>query len=129
MKANAYLIALQFLTRIPVKRELSYTPESVGMSVICFPIVGLLIGLVLYIISLMQPIWGSTLTAVEVTVGWIIVTGGLHLDGLGDMVDAWVGGQGNKEKTLHIMKDPFSGPMGSLALSSVLLLKIAALNV
>lgn len=128
MKANACLIALQFLTRIPVKLRLSYTPEAMGKSVICFPIVGLLIGLVLYILSLMQPLWGSILTATIISVSWILLTGGLHMDGLADMVDGWVGSHGNKEKMLKIMKDSAIGPMGSLALGSVLVLKMAAIS-
>ena len=57
----------------------------------------------------------------------IALTGGLHLDGLADSADAWVGGFGDRARTLEIMKDPRSGPAGVTAIVSLLLLKCAAL--
>src|SRR5690606_33030375 len=51
------------------------------------------------------------------------------LDGLADTADAWVGGQGDRERTLAIMKDPRSGPIAVVLLVLVLLLKFAALVV
>jgi len=60
---------------------------------------------------------------------WCLVTGGLHLDGLADAADAWVGGYGEKQRTLDIMKDPTVGPMGAMLVVLVLLLKFSALVV
>ena len=51
----------------------------------------------------------------------------MHLDGLADSADAWIGGMGNQEKTLLIMKDPNCGPAGVVAIILVLLLKFTAL--
>jgi adenosylcobinamide-GDP ribazoletransferase len=59
----------------------------------------------------------------------VLLSGALHLDGLGDCVDAWVGGYGERERTLAIMKDPRCGPMAVVALCLLLLLKCAALSV
>ncbi|MFH4181104.1 adenosylcobinamide-GDP ribazoletransferase, partial [Acinetobacter baumannii] len=56
---------------------------------------------------------------------WIWLTGGLHLDGLADTADAWVGGFGDKQRTLQIMKDPSCGPIGVLSLVIICLLKFA----
>ncbi len=50
---------------------------------------------------------------------------GLHLDGLADTADAWVGGFGDKQRTLQIMKDPSCGPIGVLSLVIICLLKFA----
>ncbi|WP_173644308.1 adenosylcobinamide-GDP ribazoletransferase, partial [Xanthomonas citri] len=58
---------------------------------------------------------------------WVWLTGALHLDGLADTTDAWVGGMGERRRTLAIMKDPASGPMAVTAVVLVLLLKCAAL--
>ncbi|NCA90227.1 MAG: adenosylcobinamide-GDP ribazoletransferase, partial [Gammaproteobacteria bacterium] len=58
---------------------------------------------------------------------WVGLTGALHLDGLADMIDAWAGGRGDRERTLALMKDPCSGPQGVTGLVLVLLLKFAAL--
>jgi adenosylcobinamide-GDP ribazoletransferase len=58
---------------------------------------------------------------------WVVMTGALHLDGLADSVDAWLGGIGNRERTLAIMKDPYAGPAAVVAVVLVLLLKFSAL--
>lgn len=46
----------------------------------------------------------------------------MHLDGLADTADAWVGGFGDKLRTLQIMKDPSCGPIGVLSLVIICLL-------
>jgi adenosylcobinamide-GDP ribazoletransferase len=56
-----------------------------------------------------------------------LLSGGLHLDGLADSADAWLGGFGDRERTLTIMKDPRSGPIAVVTLVLVLLLKFSAL--
>jgi len=58
---------------------------------------------------------------------WVLLSGGLHLDGLADSADAWLGGFGDRERTLTIMKDPRSGPIAVVTLVLVLLLKFSAL--
>ncbi|MEK1907531.1 MAG: adenosylcobinamide-GDP ribazoletransferase, partial [Pseudomonas sp.] len=58
---------------------------------------------------------------------WVALSGALHLDGLADSADAWVGGYGDRERTLEIMKDPRSGPIAVTWLVLLLLLKFAAL--
>ena len=58
---------------------------------------------------------------------WVLLSGALHLDGLADSADAWLGGFGDRERTLTIMKDPRSGPIAVVTLVLVLLLKFAAL--
>jgi adenosylcobinamide-GDP ribazoletransferase len=67
------------------------------------------------------------LLAAILTVIWAMVTGGLHLDGLADSADAWLGGFGDPAKTQRILKDPLVGAAGVIALVGVLLLKFAAL--
>ena len=56
------------------------------------------------------------------------VTGALHIDGLADLTDAWVGGHGERDRTLEIMKDPTCGPMAVTAVVVLLLVKFAALQ-
>ena len=53
----------------------------------------------------------------------VIITGALHLDGLADCADAWVGGLGSKQRSLEIMKDPAAGPIAVVVLILLLLLK------
>ncbi len=67
------------------------------------------------------------LTAVLLLTAWVALTGALHIDGLADCGDAWVGGQESQERTLQIMKDPAAGPIGVVMIVLVLLLKLVAL--
>lgn len=120
-------IALQFLTRLPVTLAGMPTPEQVGRSLLFYPLVGLLIGLLLLAAQQLLGDSAVLLQAALLLTLWVGISGGLHLDGLADSADAWVGGFGDKQRTLAIMKDPRSGPIAVLVLVLLLLLKFAAL--
>ncbi|HEY9145890.1 MAG TPA: adenosylcobinamide-GDP ribazoletransferase [Thiobacillus sp.] len=123
------LIALQFLTRLPV--DLRRPPEAreTGCSLLFYPLVGLLLGLMLALAAWLLAGLPSLLGSALLLLGWVLLTGGLHLDGLADSADAWAGGQGDHVRMLAIMKDPRSGPLGMVALVLLLLVKFAALGV
>jgi adenosylcobinamide-GDP ribazoletransferase len=124
---KAFLLALQFLTCLPVSLKAAPGPADWGRSALAYPLVGLLIGLLL---AGLQHLVGHTdplLLAALLTATWALITGGLHLDGLADSADAWVGGHGDRERTMTIMKDPRSGPAAVSTLALVLLLKFVAL--
>jgi adenosylcobinamide-GDP ribazoletransferase len=123
------LIALQFLTRLPVSLPGMPEPQQVGRSLLWYPLVGLLLGGLLLGLHGLLGATPALLQAAIVLAVWVGLTGGLHLDGLADTADAWVGGQGDRERTLAIMKDPRSGPIAVVLLVLVLLLKFAALVV
>jgi adenosylcobinamide-GDP ribazoletransferase len=120
-------IALQFLTRLPVTLAGMPTPEQVGRSLLFYPLVGLLIGLLLLAAQQLLGDSAVLLQAALLLTLWVGISGGLHLDGLADSADAWVGGFGDKQRTLAIMKDPRSGPIAVVVLVLLLLLKFAAL--
>ncbi|WP_375738929.1 adenosylcobinamide-GDP ribazoletransferase [Pseudomonas boanensis] len=121
------LIALQFLTRLPVRLSGMPAPPQLGQSLLWYPLVGLLVGAML--LGLAELLGGRLplLQAALLLALWVGISGGLHLDGLADTADAWVGGYGDRERTLAIMKDPRSGPIAVVVLVVVLLLKFAAL--
>ncbi|MGQ7957154.1 adenosylcobinamide-GDP ribazoletransferase [Pseudomonas sp. SP16.1] len=121
------LIALQFLTRLPVRLPGMPTAEQLGRSLLWYPAVGLLLGLLLWGAHLLLGAAPALLQAAILLALWVGLSGGLHLDGLADSADAWVGGFGDRERTLAIMKDPRSGPMAVTVLVLLLLLKFAAL--
>jgi len=124
---HALGLAIQFLTRLPVPRSLRYSPQALGGSVLCYPLVGLLLGALLLALRGLLGGAGPLVSAALVLTAWVWLTGGLHLDGLADCADAWVGGQGDREKSLRIMKDPCCGPIAVAAVVLLLLLKFAAL--
>lgn len=120
---HSFLIALQFLTRIPVGHSFAADDSRLGGSVLFYPLVGLLIGVVLMAGSMLLANSPTMVAAAVLLVAWVLVTGGLHLDGLADCADAWVGGFGDRTRSLRIMKDPASGPIAVCVLVLVLLLK------
>ena len=124
-----FWIALQFLTTFPVRLSTMPTPQQNAQALLFYPVVGLLIGGILYGIALLLHALPLVLLSSVILVLWIWLTGGLHLDGLADTADAWVGGFGDKARTLEIMKDPSCGPIGVLSLVIVCILKWSALYV
>lgn len=129
MLPTPLLIALQFLTRLPVRLPGMPAPEQVGRSLLWYPLVGLLLGGLLLAAQALLSQQPAVLQAALLLTLWVALSGGLHLDGLADTADAWVGGYGERERTLAIMKDPRSGPIAVVVLVLLLLLKFAALLV
>ena len=123
----AFLIALQFLTRLPINLPGMPAAAQVGRSLLSYPLVGLLIGAVLLLAQWALAGTAPLLQAALLLLLWVAITGGLHLDGLADSADAWAGGFGDRERTLKIMQDPRSGPIAVVVLVLLLLLKFAAL--
>ncbi|WP_085703380.1 adenosylcobinamide-GDP ribazoletransferase [Pseudomonas sp. B15(2017)] len=120
-------IALQFLSSLPIRLPGMPTPEQLGRSLLFYPLVGLLFGVILWALNLALAGAPLLLHAALLLTVWVLLSGALHLDGLADSADAWLGGFGDRERTLTIMKDPRSGPIAVVTLVLVLLLKFAAL--
>ncbi|MFO3703600.1 adenosylcobinamide-GDP ribazoletransferase [Xanthomonas codiaei] len=124
---DGLLAAIGFLTRIPVPARVFTRAGAQARSLCWYPLVGVLLGGVVcglaWCLREVAPLLGAAL----LLSAWVWLTGALHLDGLADTTDAWVGGLGERARTLAIMKDPTSGPMAVTAVVLVLLLKCAAL--
>ncbi len=117
------LIALQFLTTLPITLPVMPSHQQNASSLLFYPLVGLLIGLVLFVMTWINlPLM---LLSALIVAAWAYLTGGLHLDGLADTADAWVGGLGDRQRTLDIMKDVHTGAMGVVAIVSTVMLKWA----
>ena len=125
---RALLVAIGFLTRLPVPGYTYDDARAKAASLAWYPLVGALIGLLLGVLGWALRDTSALLSAGLLVTAWVAVTGALHLDGLADSADAWIGGMGDREKTLAIMKDPRSGPAGVVALVLLLLLKFSALT-
>ncbi|EIK93684.1 cobalamin synthase [Pseudomonas sp. M47T1] len=122
-----FWIALQFLSSLPVRLAGMPPPQAMGRSLLCYPLVGLLFGGLLWMLSGLLAGSPPLLHAALLLAAWVLLSGGLHLDGLADSADAWLGGFGDRARTLEIMKDPRSGPIAVVTLVLVLLLKFCAL--
>lgn len=120
-------IALQFLSSLPIRLPGMPEPQQLGRSLLFYPLVGLLFGVILWVFNLVLAGAPLLLHAALLLTVWVLLSGALHLDGLADSADAWLGGFGDRERTLTIMKDPRSGPIAVVTLVLVLLLKFCAL--
>jgi adenosylcobinamide-GDP ribazoletransferase len=90
-----------------------------------FPLVGLLLGLLLWLLVLaFVPLVPQLALAGLLVVALVLLTGGLHLDGLMDTCDGLFGGV-TRERKLEIMRDSRVGSFGVLAGVCALLLKFA----
>jgi adenosylcobinamide-GDP ribazoletransferase len=125
-QTSALLAALQFLTILPVPAGAQRDERVQGVSLLWYPAVGLILGVLLTLLCTALPLPFYLQAMLTVTL-WIVFTGGLHLDGVADCADAWVGGGADREKTLRLLKDPLCGSMGVIALVVVIALKALAL--
>jgi adenosylcobinamide-GDP ribazoletransferase len=126
---QSFVVAMQFLSRVPMGKTIIASDKQWAQSVYYYPLVGAVLGVILATLSYLLNDISTVLAAIIVLTVWVAFTGALHIDGLADCSDGWVGGQGSREKTLAIMKDPAAGPIAVVVIVLVLLLKFAALTV
>ena len=123
-----FLIAVQFLTIIPVPYRFRATDEDLGKSMVYFPLVGLLLGGILYgfnqAVGLIFP---DRIANLGCVLTLVLLTGGLHLDGLADTADAFFSRK-NRQRMLDIMRESQIGAMGAMAIVFDLLLKFEILS-
>lgn len=122
------LIALQFLTILPVRIRGELKDRGIAASLIYFPVVGLFIGLLLAGVSaLLSGILPPLLLSVILAGLWLLITGGMHLDGTADTFDALGSGK-PRQAMLEIMRDSRIGAFGMAAVVFLILFKVFALH-
>src|SRR3989338_4183113 len=121
-----FFIALQFLTILPINVKAKVEKEAFGQSLIWFPFVGALIGLLLSLIIFLFGFLPQPVIAALILAGSIIITGGIHLDGFADTCDGLYGFTG-KERALEIMRDSHIGTMAAAGITVLLILKFSIL--
>ena len=127
---RALACAMQFLTRIPLATRTLFDNKDYANSLAWYPVIGLILGGLVWLSGVtLAGLSSTSLAAALVLAVWVLLTGALHLDGVADCADAWVGGFSDREKTFQIIKDPRSGPIAVVVLVLVLLVKWAALEV
>ena len=116
-----FIILIQFMTRIPIPLKISYSEKKLGKSIQFFPLVGLIIGLILYfanfliIVYLKNIFYNKTIIAIFLIILEILIVGIIHIDGLADTFDGLFS-YAKKEKMLEIMKDSRIGTNGAVVL-------------
>src|ERR1041384_5066112 len=120
-------IAFGLMTTLPFRLPADWSAGDSGRAAVWYPLVGLVIGALTWLA------WkGSTfvfppfVTGIITLIVWVVLSGGLHLDGLADCCDGLFASV-TPERRLEIMKDPHVGAFGAIGLILILFLKAAAL--
>jgi len=120
------LTACRYLTALPLPR--ADDTDDLGWAAVWFPLVGLALGGVLALAAIgADLVTPPSVAAVLVVALWALLTGGLHLDGLGDALDGLGGGFG-REAALRLMRTGGIGAYGATGIVLVLAVKIAVLG-
>lgn len=121
------IVAIQFLTRLPTPR-LTVSSEEFAASMRWFPAVGLIVGALVaaggWAGARLDP-WTGAFAALLL---WVVVTGALHLDGLGDIADAAGAAHKERARMIEVMSDPHVGSFAVVAIALQLIAKLVLLR-
>ncbi len=124
---KAFVLMLQFLTVLPLPFKTDVRKEDFGRGLALAPLAGFVIGGILcgiyFVTSLVFPV---LVCSVIVIAAYAVITGGLHLDGLGDTFDGLFSGK-PRQRMLEIMRDSRIGTHALLSVSLVLILNISCI--
>ena len=125
---NGIIVAVRFLTILPLPGKGEVDSEGFGRSMSYFPLVGLFIGLILFAAHVALAKYISSLLTSVIIVGlWTRITGALHMEAFVDAADGFSAGP-DRKRILSVMKDPNCGSKGAAALVFLIVFKIALLN-
>lgn len=118
-------IAFSMYSKIPMPR-VEWKEENMKYVLCFFPAVGMLEGFFIYGAGKLFSLWkfGTLFFAAAMTLLPLLFTGGIHMDGFLDTLDA-LASWGEKEKKLEILKDPHTGAFAVLGAGMYLLWSVA----
>lgn len=123
-----FLAALKFLTIIPLPQKREATAEEIGSSIVYFPVVGAIIGLILaglnWVLGLLLP---SAIVGGLLIVAMVVISGAIHLDGFADTCDG-IAGHKPVEDRLNVMRDSRVGAFAVIGVFLLLLVKYVSLS-
>jgi adenosylcobinamide-GDP ribazoletransferase len=116
------LVAIRFLTRMPVPFVRTLDPPPLAEAMAMFPVAGAVVGLIVGGALVVSDQLGfPPLFSAALAIGLgVMTTGALHEDGLSDVADGFGGGT-SQEQRLEIMRDSRIGAYGTIALVLALL--------
>ncbi len=118
--ASGFLILISFFTRIPVGRKIEYNEENFIRSLNLYTLVGAVIGFLLAVAYLIFNNQIPFIRGMVITIIYILITGGIHLDGAADTSDGLLSGR-TGEKVFEIMSDSRIGTFGAITLILIIL--------
>jgi adenosylcobinamide-GDP ribazoletransferase len=124
---SLFLVAVQFLTRLPVPHFVDFQPNWLAQSVRYFPLVAALLGWISVGVWRVSTLCFPPVVAVGMMIGaMLLLTGAFHEDGFADVCDGF-GGGATRDAVLSIMKDSRIGAFGAIGIGMMLALKWATL--
>jgi adenosylcobinamide-GDP ribazoletransferase len=124
-EATGLLAALRFLTSLPLRGPAE--PAGLERALAWFPLVGLGLGAVLVGLDhLLAAVFARPFVDFLLLAAMVLLSGGLHLDGLVDTADA-LPAPGRPEERLAALREPWARPRGAAAALTALTLQFAAL--
>ena len=112
---KSFFLALSFFTRIPFFKA-EFDENNFAKAVKWSPIVGLIIGAILFSVSWVLQDFDKIVVNIIIVAAYIVITGGLHLDGLSDTCDGIFSGR-EKDRILEIMRDSRVGAYGVISIT------------
>jgi len=123
-----FLTACRFLTRLPLPSAGDSTPRLAAGSMVAFPLVGAILGVLLVLADAALRLLLPALPACALLLAlWVALTGGLHLDGFIDCCDALWAAKPPAER-LEILRDVHVGAYGVAGGALLLIVKFSALT-
>jgi len=123
-----FILMVQFLTAIPIPLKINCDEEDCGKGLVFAPVIGLLLGGILTaFFFILKQFFSPGIVSTLILIIYIGLTGGLHLDGLGDTFDGLFSNR-PKERMLEIMRDSRIGTNALLGVVCIILLNYSLLN-
>lgn len=123
-----FILMIQFFTTIPIPITIKSDNKDFGKGLSLAPIIGLLMGLYLVVVYFVfKLIFPPIVVAIIILIAYVIISGGLHLDGLADSFDGLFSNR-SRERMLEIMRDSRVGTNGVIVLVLVLLSNFILIN-
>lgn len=120
-------LALGFMTRLPVRWPGKVETNDFLQALRYIPAAGLVIGTLVALTVMAGRELDPLIGALSGLIIWVALTGGLHLDGLGDVADGIGASHRDTARLLEVMKDPHIGSFGVIVIVLQLLAKLVLL--
>ncbi|MDQ6955919.1 MAG: adenosylcobinamide-GDP ribazoletransferase [Mariprofundaceae bacterium] len=120
------IAALRWMTILPMPKQME---EGDMQSILPWlPATGLVVGLFVVLACYLGALFDPWLGGMFGVFAWLLITGGLHADGLADLLDALGASHGNAERFIAVLKDPHIGTFGVLGLVLLVVSKLVLLK-
>ena len=126
--ARRLILAVQFLTLIPTPQVADVHPADLSRSALFFPLVGVIVGCAVAVAVMLGGMINPAVAGLAGLLAWVAITGGLHLDGLGDVADAFGAAHRNPERFHEVLRDPHAGSFAVIALTLQMAAKLVLIG-